>query len=107
MPTPFQNRVYALCKKIPRGKVSTYKEIGKALGGRGQIYRAVGMALKNNTHAPVVPCHRVVASNGAIGGYHGSTRGTFIEKKIKLLQQEGVLVKDNKIIHFKKKLYRF
>ena len=42
MVTEFQNKVYALCKKVPRGKVTTYREIGNALGGNGQVYRAVG-----------------------------------------------------------------
>lgn len=88
MPTKFQQKVYELCKKIPRGRVSTYKEIGKALGGKGQIYRAVGVALNKNPYTPKVPCHRVVNSNGEIGGFaHG------VRKKINLLQKEGIVVK--------------
>ena len=103
----FADKVYGLCKKIPKGKVSTYKEIGNKLSSSGMIYRAVGVALKNNPYAPVVPCHRVVASDGSIGGFHGKTSGPFIEKKINLLKQEGVSVKNGKIIGFDKKLRRF
>lgn len=103
----FAEKVYDLCKRIPRGKVSTYKEIGHALGRKGQVYRAVGVALKNNPHAPIVPCHRVVASDGSIGGFNGQTKGPMIAKKINLLRKEGVLVKDGRIIDFDKRLYRF
>jgi methylated-DNA-[protein]-cysteine S-methyltransferase len=71
------------------------------------VYRAVGVALRMNPHAPVVPCHRVVASDGSIGGFHGHTTGPFITKKIALLKDEGVLVKDSRIVDFEKKLYRF
>lgn len=100
--TPFQEEVYALLKKIPKGKVTTYKEIGKALGGKGQIYRAVGNALNKNPFAPAVPCHRVVASDGSLGGFaHGSAA------KKRLLETEGILVKNNKIVDFEKKVWRF
>lgn len=103
----FADKVYALCKRVPRGKVTTYKEIGKAIGSKGMVYRAVGAALKHNPHAPIVPCHRVVASDGSLGGFHGQTRGPFIAKKIKLLKKEGVLVKNGRIVDFEKKLFRF
>ncbi len=69
MPTKFQNKVYALCNQIPRGRVSSYKDIGDALGSRGLIYCAVGAALNKNPFAPQVPCHRVVCNNGRIGGF--------------------------------------
>ncbi|MCK5107770.1 MAG: MGMT family protein, partial [Nanoarchaeota archaeon] len=67
MSTEFENRVYSLCKKIPRGKVSTYGEIAKALNSK--CARAVGNALNKNPYAPKVPCHRVVKSNGKVGGF--------------------------------------
>lgn len=87
---------------IPEGKVSTYKEIAHALGKSGFAYRAVGMALNKNPYAPRVPCHRVVASNGSLGGFaHGD------QKKIELLEKEGVQIMDNKILHFEKKLFRY
>ncbi|RLE38140.1 cysteine methyltransferase [Candidatus Woesearchaeota archaeon] len=97
----FQERVLELCKKIPCGRVTTYKEIGKALGGKGQVYRAVGRALHDNKLLVVVPCHRVVASDGGLGGY---SKG--VDKKIKLLKKEGVIIKNNKI-NLKKYLFRF
>ena len=98
----FQQKVLDLCKKIPKGKVTTYKEIGKALHGRGQVYRAVGRALKENKYPVVIPCHRVVCSDGSIGGY---SRG--VRKKISLLKKEGIVVKNNKVVDFKKKLLKF
>ncbi len=100
----FQQKVLDLCKKIPRGRVSTYKEIGKALGGKGQVYRAVGRALKDNPCAPKIPCHRVVSSGGSLGGYAGKMNS---KKKISLLKKEKVFVKKGKIVDFKKKLFRF
>ena len=100
--TPFQAKVYNLCKRIPKGKVSTYKEIGKALGKRGQIYRAVGVALNRNPFAPKVPCHRVVSSDGSIGGFATGTK-----KKIAILKKEGIQVKNNKIVDFKKRLVTY
>ena len=103
----FSEKVYALCSRIPKGKVSTYKEIGKAIGSSGMVYRAVGVALKHNPRAPVVPCHRVVASDGKIGGFHGHTHGLFITKKIALLKKEGVVIKKGKVVDFAKRLHRF
>ena len=97
----FADKVYALCKKVPKGRVTTYKEIGNALGGYGQIYRAVGVALNRNPHAPVVPCHRVVNSNGNVGGFAHGTK-----KKIALLRKEGIKIKDGKIVDFEKMKYK-
>jgi len=91
----FNEEVWALTKKIPRGKVSTYKEIAKALNTKA--YRAVGTALKKNPHAPKVPCHRVINSNGSIGAYKGKKNS---KEKIKLLKKEGIKIKNNKIINF-------
>ena len=101
MLTEFQKKVYALCKKVPRGKVTTYKEMGKALGGRGQVYRAVGAALNKNPFSPRVPCHRVVSSDGSIGGFASG-----VKNKINMLKKEGVLVKNDKVVDFEKKLYK-
>jgi len=81
---------YRLAKQIPRGKVSTYKAIAHALGTNA--YRAVGNAMHNNPFAPSVPCHRVVKSNGNVGGFANGTK-----KKIELLRSEGVDIKDGKI----------
>ena len=95
MPTKFQNKVYALCKKVPKGKVTTYKAISEKM--KTKAYRAVGAALRNNPYAPKVPCHRVIASDGTIGGFGGVTKGPKIRKKINLLRKEGVQVKHKKI----------
>jgi methylated-DNA-[protein]-cysteine S-methyltransferase len=94
MVTEFQKKVYALTKKVPRGKVTTYSAIAKKLKSSP---RAVGQALRVNPFAPVVPCHRVVKSNGSIGGFDGETCGKKIEEKIRMLKKEGVEVKQHKI----------
>lgn len=93
----FSERVYALCRQIPRGKVTTYKELARALGGKGQSYRAVGRALRENPYAPKVPCHRVVCSSGRIGGFKGKTTTRFVQQKINLLTKEGVKISKNKV----------
>ncbi len=91
----FSQQVYALCSQIPRGRVTTYKAIAEELGT--QSYRAVGQALRVNPFAPHVPCHRVVRSNGAIGGFRGWKKGGMVMEKVKLLQEEKVAVIDGKI----------
>ena len=96
----FSERVYSLTKKIPKGKVSTYKLIADKLGTRA--YRAVGTALKKNPYAKV-PCHRVVNSNGVVGGFRGVKNN---KEKARLLRKEGVEIKDNKI-DLKNCLFRF
>jgi len=98
----FSERVYELVKKIPRGKVSTYKLIAEAL--HTTAYRAVGQALKNNPNPVLIPCHRVVKSDGEVGGFKGEK---FNAQKIWLLEKEGVRVINNRIINFKKKIYSF
>ncbi|MBI2129979.1 MGMT family protein [Candidatus Woesearchaeota archaeon] len=98
----FNDVVLAIVKKIPKGRITTYKEIGRALKRKGQIYRAVGRALHENKCPVIIPCHRVVKSDGSIGGY---SRG--IKKKINLLKKEGIEVKNNEIIDFEEKLFRF
>jgi|SRR3989344_5238587 len=96
----FNEEVYKLCKKIPKGKVSTYKEIGLALNSKA--YRAVGNALNKNPHAPEVPCHRVINSQGHL---HGFASG--LKNKRKLLEKEGIQIKNNKVLDFEKVFYRF
>lgn len=100
MVTKFQHQVYALLKKIPKGRVTTYKEIGRALGKKGQVYRAVGNALHKNPFAPSLPCHRVIASDGTIGGF---SKGSAAKKR--LLKEEGINIKKNKVVDFKKLKY--
>jgi methylated-DNA-[protein]-cysteine S-methyltransferase len=90
---------------IPRGKVTTYRFIAKKL--KTNAYRAVGNACRNNPYAPRVPCHRVVKSDGTIGGFAGKTSGKTVQKKVELLRREGVQVKDGKIVNFEKVLFEF
>ena len=103
----FNEEVYSLLKKVPKGKVTTYKMLAEALGTKA--YRAVGQAMRCNPYAPKVPCHRVVKSDGSIGGFSGSTdpNGKEIKTKINMLRKEGVKVNYNRIIDFEKILHEF
>jgi len=80
----FKEEVIKIVKKIPRGKVLTYKEVAER-AGRPKAWRAVGNILAKNKN-PNIPCHRVIRSNGKIGGYN---RG--VKKKRELLKNEGYL----------------
>ncbi|MEZ4813857.1 MAG: MGMT family protein [Bdellovibrionota bacterium] len=80
--------LWKLLKKIPKGKVSTYKAVCEKLKLKNP--RNVGWMLKHNENAPTIPCHRVIQSSGHIGGYNGVRTGTEITRKIKLLKSEGV-----------------
>jgi methylated-DNA-[protein]-cysteine S-methyltransferase len=96
----FYEKVYSVLKKVPKGKVVTYKILASKLGSKA--YRAVGSAMKNNENAPVVPCHRVVLSSGKVGAYSGKCG---VKSKIKLLENEGLEIVNGKIKDFKKKLW--
>ncbi|MDP7078202.1 MAG: MGMT family protein, partial [Desulfobacterales bacterium] len=85
---------YDAVRQIPRGRVSTYGSIAIALGDK-RAARAVGLMLHHNIYAPKVPCHRVVMSDGGIGGF-----GTGIDNKISLLAEEGVGVSNGKVEDF-------
>ena len=95
MPTAFQNRVYAALREIPRGRVTTYKRLAGRLGCRS--CRAVGQALKRNPYAPVVPCHRVIASDVTPGGFMGRRDGPALRRKLALLASEGVRFRAGKL----------
>jgi methylated-DNA-[protein]-cysteine S-methyltransferase len=101
----FNERVWNKMRKIPKGKVTTYKELAHAVGTKA--YRAVGNACRRNPYAPKVPCHRVVKSDGRIGGFGGKMYGPKIKRKVALLKKEGVHVKDGKVVNFDKKLFKF
>ncbi len=103
--TTLARKTYELLKTVPKGRVTTYKALADALGTRA--YRAIGQFMRTNPYAPTVPCHRVVASDGTIGGFMGKTGGKEIRKKIALLKKEGVAVSHGKIAHFTTALYRF
>lgn len=95
----FAQKVYALATKIPHGKITTYKIIAAKLNCKA--YRAVGNALNKNPHK-TVPCHRVVNSDGRIGGF---ARGT--ATKIRMLRKEGIKIENSRIKNFEKVLFRF
>ena len=82
--TPFQEAVWRELTGIPRGGVLTYSEVA-SLVGRPRAVRAVGSACGANPVALLVPCHRVVASDGSLGGYRWG-----VERKAKILSAEGV-----------------
>lgn len=98
MLTYFQEKVLSLTKQIPRGKVTTYGRIAYCLKSSP---RAVGQALGVNPQPIKIPCHRVVKSDGNLGGYSGGAR-----KKKQLLAKEGVRIKGNKIFNFEKYLIK-
>ena len=103
----FNERIYDLLKKVPKGKVTTYKALAEKLGTKA--YRAVGQAMRCNPYAPEVPCHRVIASDGSIGGFSGSInpKSKEVKRKISMLRKENVKVENNKITDFEKRLYQF
>lgn len=84
--TPFQRRVYLELLNVPAGTTITYGELARRIGcGSAQ---AVGQALRRNPFAPEVPCHRVVAADGSLGGYMGKRSGKEIERKRRLIEEE-------------------
>jgi len=89
--TKFEREVLVATFKIPKGKVSTYKRIAKKIG-RPRAYRAVGNALHKNPLAPIVPCHRVVRSDGRFGG---EKKGA--ESRRNLLEKEEIPIKDGRV----------
>ncbi|MBI2541149.1 MGMT family protein [Candidatus Woesearchaeota archaeon] len=103
----FHAKIYSLLKKVPKGKVTTYKALAEAAGTKA--YRAVGQAMKCNPYAPIVPCHRVVAADGSIGGFQGTknTGSKEIRKKISMLKKERIKIKNNRIVDFEKILFGF
>ena len=86
--TAFQRRVFQVLATIPAGKVTSYASVARHLG-MGSA-RAIGQALKENPHAPEVPCHRVIRADGSLGGDMGETNGPCAQRKRQLLQREGV-----------------
>lgn len=94
-------KIYRKLLEVPRGKVTTYGELAKAVGVKnGQ--RAVGRAMNKNPYPALIPCHRVVLSSGKVGGYaYGG------EIKTNMLAREGIAVRDGRVLDWEKKLHRF
>ena len=84
--TSFQRRVYLTLLEVPAGETITYGELARRIGCRSA--QAVGQALKRNPFAPDVPCHRVIAADGSLGGYNGKRDGEELERKRQLLNSE-------------------
>ena len=87
--TPFQLKVWNYLKNIPKGSVKTYRDVAKAIG-KPKAARAVANAIGKNPCPVKIPCHRVIRSDGSLGGYSG--RGG-INKKRRLLFSEKILIK--------------
>ena len=91
---------FSLLKKIPFGKITNYKIIAEEMGLKS--YRLIGKIIGSNQYIPAIPCRRVIKSNSDISGYaHG------VEEKIKILAEEGVFTKDNKVLNYQKILHHF
>ena len=111
----FYEKCYDLLRQVPKGKLTTYKALAEALGTKA--YQAVGHAMHTNPYAysawgrvggshlkksDLVPCHRVINSNGEVGGFASGTKN-----KIAMLKKEGITIKEGEIVNFQKYLYKF
>ncbi len=94
-------QVYKKLTEVPQGKVTTYGELANAVGLKnGQ--RVIGQIMKKNPYPSIIPCHRVVKSDGKVGGYaYGG------DVKTNMLRQEGIKIQDGKILDWNKKFHRF
>ena len=96
-----QKKIYKKLLTVPHGKITTYNELSKSIGlENGQ--RLVGQIMKKNPFPVIIPCHRVIKSNGDIGGY---LFGTDIKKN--MLRKEGICIIKNKIDNFKDVFFTF
>ena len=86
--TTFQLTIWNYLRQIPKGTVKTYSQIANAIG-KPQAVRAVANAIGKNPHPPKIPCHRVIRSDGSLGGYSG--KGGIKTKKM-LLKKEGIIL---------------
>ncbi len=84
--TKFQLQVWNCLKKIPKGSIKTYKQVAIAIN-KPKSARAVANACAKNPYAPNIPCHRVIRSDGGLGGYSGKGG---VDQKLKLLRSEKV-----------------
>jgi O-6-methylguanine DNA methyltransferase len=87
-----KQKVFKIVRKIPKGKVLSYKQVAEKLGNP-KLARLVGRILSTNTNPFEIPCHRVICSNGQVGGYRWG-----VKKKILLLKKEGLIIKRKKVI---------
>ena len=96
-----EQQVYKKLTEVPQGKVTTYGELAKAVGLKnGQ--RIIGQIMKKNPYPAIIPCHRVVNSDGKVGGYaYGG------DVKTNMLQKEGIKIQNGKILDWYKKFHKF
>jgi len=96
-----QQKIYKKLLEVPKGQITTYGELAKAVGLKnGQ--RAIGKIMNKNPYPVIIPCHRVVMSTGKIGGYaYGEN------VKTKMLNDEGIKIQNGKIVELENKIYRF
>ena len=94
-------KIYKKLLEVPKGKITTYGELAKAVGLKnGQ--RAVGKIMNKNPYPIIIPCHRVIKSDGKIGGYaYGE------EIKTNMLSKEGIKIQNGKILDLENSIYRF
>ena len=94
-------KIYKKLSEVPKGKITTYGELAKAVGMKnGQ--RAVGRIMNKNPYPVIIPCHRVIKSDGKVGGYaYGE------EIKLNMLTKEGIKIKNGKILDLENRIYRF
>ena len=96
-----EEKIYKKLLDVPKGQITTYGELAKAVGLKnGQ--RVVGRVMNKNPYPVIIPCHRVVMSTGKIGGY---AYGEDIKEK--MLNDEGIEISNGKIINLENKIYRF
>jgi len=96
-----EQQVYKKLTEVPQGKVTTYGELAKAVGLKnGQ--RIIGQIMKKNPYPAIIPCHRVVNSDGKVGGYAYG-----VDIKTNMLQKEGIKIQNGKIFDWHKKFHKF
>ena len=96
-----EEKVYKKLLEVPKGKVTTYRDLAKAIGLKnGQ--RIIGKIMNKNPYPVIIPCHRVIKSDGKIGGYAWGEK-----VKAKMLSNEGIKIKKDKILEVEKAIYRF
>jgi methylated-DNA-[protein]-cysteine S-methyltransferase len=96
----YQRNLERLLQKVPKGKVTTYRELAHAMNTRA--YRFVGQLLHKNPHPDKYPCYKVVQSDGRLGGFALGQA-----EKIRRLEADGITIKNGKVMDFTRRLYRF
>lgn len=101
MSNKIDKKIFILLKEIPKGKVSTYKILAQKIG-KPNCFRLIGKILASNRFTKKYPCYKIVKSNGEIGGYN---RGE--KNKIILLKKDGIEIKKDRIVNFKKHIFKY